>query len=144
MTDQSSAESTSDVEKRFAALCEQVCEAEGWRVLSGGAALEVRAEETGAWRRIDVECHEFEDEVLARMWTELGPAQPAETTLLTMALRLNFALPQAGIAIRDDVLVLYDAVLASDPDADELETALFYLAEAGESLARSLFGGDED
>ena len=70
---------TAEVEKRFRALCQQVCEAEGWRIADGGA-MEVQLGESGSWRSVGVECQEFGDEVLARIWTDLGPPSPNPTT----------------------------------------------------------------
>ena len=62
---------------------------------------------------------------------------------LNTALHLNFGLPHGALALKNDRLTMVDTLLAEEPDREEIQVSLLYLAEVSDRLEASLFGTDE-
>jgi hypothetical protein len=128
------------VEREFEAAVDAACKRQGWK--RERDEIEVALED-GRRQRVLLEPFEFEDEPLVRVISGIGPSDHIEPLHLTTALRLNYGLPHGALALRDNQLVLVDTLLGDEPDEDEIEAVVSYLAETADHFERTMFGTDE-
>ena len=126
--------------KDFLAVLDRVCSEHGWT--RDRYTLEVPVE-SGGRQTVLLDAFDFEDEELVRVASPIGPMELTDPLHMNTALRLNYGLPHGSLAMSEDRLVLVDTLLADEPDAEEIEAVIEYLAETAEYFERSIFGGDE-
>jgi len=124
----------------FARAVDAVCREQGWK--RDGATIELDTD-AGAARRVALEPIELDDELLVRVAAPVGPSAEVDALHLETALRLNYGLPHGALALHGEQLALVDMLLADDPDREEIEAVVRYLAEAAEQFERTIFGADE-
>jgi hypothetical protein len=128
------------VQGEFESVVEAVCTQQGWT--RDGEAIEVPLD-AGRRQIVRFEAFDFEGEALVRAASAIGPSEHIEPLHLITALRLNYGLPHGALALHGEQLVLVDTLMADDPDADEIEAVVGYLAETADHFERTLFGTDE-
>ena len=124
----------------FESVLTAVCSQRGWG--RAGDEIQVPTEE-GRAQLVWVEALEFEDDVLVRFASGIGPTEHIEPLHLNTALRLNYGLAHGALALRGEQLVMVDTVFEDSPDAEEIEAVVEYLAESADHFERTLFGTDE-
>ncbi len=127
-------------QSEFEAAVVAVCAEQGWQ--RDRDAIEVPLA-GGRHQRVSVEPFEFEGEELVRIASGIGPTEHIDPLHLNTALRLNYGLPHGALALRENQLVLVDTLLADEPDKEEIEAVVSYLAETADHFERTLFGTDE-
>lgn len=128
------------VEREFEAAVDAACAKQGWT--RDRDTIEVPLEQ-GRKQRVELEPFDFEGQALVRVVSGIGDTEHIETVRLISALRLNYGLPHGALALRGEQLVVVDTLMADDPDADEIESVVLYLAETADQFERTLFGTDE-
>lgn len=128
------------LDPEFEKVLAAVCEERGW---TRDKDTVVVPTEGGREQRVNVDAFEFEDEALVRFASGIGPTRHIESLHLTTALRLNYGLAHGALALRDEELVIVDTVLQDEPDAEEIDAVVEYLAEIADHFERTLFGTDE-
>ena len=127
-------------QSEFEAAVVAVCAEQGWQ--RDGDEIDVPLD-GGRHQRVLIEPFEFEGEQLIRVASGIGPSEHIEPLHLNTALRLNYGLPHGALALREDRLMLIDTMLADDPDPEEIEAVVSFLAETADHFERTLFGTDE-
>ena len=128
------------VHDEFLSVVDSVCSEQGWK--RDGDTLEIPID-SGRRQRVEIEEFDFEGDLLVRFASGIGPTEHIEPLHLNTALRLNYGLPYGALALREDQLVLVDTVFADDPDSEEIEAVVRYLAETADHFERTMFGTDE-
>jgi len=128
------------VQSEFFSVVDAVCSEQGWE--REGDTLELPIEGDRR-QQVELESFDFEGDALIRLASPIGPTEHIEPLHLNTALRLNFGLPYGAMALRRDQLVMVDTLTADDPDAEEIEAVVRYLAETADHFERTLFGTDE-
>jgi len=128
------------VEREFEAVVDAACASQGWS--RDGDTIEVPLDQ-GRKQRVELEDFDFEGEALVRVVSGIGDTEHIEPLRLISALRLNYGLPHGALAMRGEQLVVVDTLMAGDPDVDEIEAVVLYLAETADQFERTLFGTDE-
>lgn len=124
----------------FLAVVDKVCQAHGWT--RDRYTIEVPIED-GRRQTVTLDAFDFEDEELVRVASPIGPTEHIDPLHLNTALRLNYGLPHGALAMSEERLVLVDTLLADEPDAEEIEAVIEYLAETADYFERTMFGTDE-
>jgi len=124
----------------FLAVVDQVCQGQGWT--RDRYTIEVPID-GGRRQTVTLDAFDFEDEEHVRVVSPIGPTEHIDPLHLNTALRLNFGLPHGALAMAEDRLVLVDTMLADEPDAEEIEAVIEYLAETADHFERTIFGTDE-
>ena len=124
----------------FETALDGVCSQQGWTRASDEIEVPI---EGGRRQRVAIEDFEFEDELLVRLASPIGPTEHIDPLRLNTALRLNYGLPHGALALRGEQLVLVDTLLADEPDPEEIEAVVAYLAETADHFERTIFGTDE-
>ncbi len=127
-------------QSEFLSVVDAVCSEQGWK--RDGATLELPIE-GGRRQRVELEEFDFEGDPLVRLASAIGPSEHIEPLHLNTALRLNYGLPYGALALHRDRLVLVDTLTADDPDAEEIEAVIRYLAETADHFESTMFGSDE-
>ena len=128
------------IPEEFLAVVDAVCREQGWK----RERLRIEVPTDGGRRQtVTLEPLDFEDEELVRVASPIGPTTHIDPLHLNTALHLNYGLPHGALALRDDRLVLVDTLMADDPDTEEIEAVVGYLAETADHFERTLFGPDE-
>ena len=128
------------IESDFLAAVDRVCAANGWTRNRDEVVVPT---EDGRSQRVVLDAFQFEDEDLVRLASTIGPTEHIDPLHLNTALRLNFGLPHGALALHNEQLVLVDTVLEDEPDDEEIEAVLGYLAETADHFERTIFGTDE-
>ncbi len=128
------------VRERFDAAVERVCKAQGWDLSGDEIVLATDGERQ---QRVVFDPFDFEGEALVRFSSVIGPSEHIEPLHLNTALRLNYGLPHGALALRGEQLVLVDTLMVEDPDEEEIEAVVRYLAETADHFEATLFGPDE-
>lgn len=125
--------------KRFRAVCETVCQEQGWALQGNGVHVPL-PEDRG--QVVEIETFEHEDEALVRLTTVIGSAESLSKVRLQAALELNARLPHGAFAVRSGELVMTETLPLVDADAAELEASLRYLAITADRYEEQLFETD--
>ena len=124
----------------FLAVVDKVCKAQGWT--RDRYTIEVPID--GDRRQtVTLDAFDFDDEELVRVASPIGPTEHIDPLHLNTALRLNYGLPHGALAMAEERLVLVDTLLADEPDEEEIEAVIEYLAETADHFERTIFGTDE-
>jgi hypothetical protein len=126
--------------EEFMATLDKVCAELGWERTEDAVVVPL---EQGRHQRILLELFDFEEQALVRAYTYIGPVERIDPLRLNTALHLNFGLPHGALALKNDRLTMVDTLLAEEPDREEIQVSLLYLAELSDQLEASLFGTDE-
>ncbi|MCA9511290.1 MAG: hypothetical protein R3E88_08620 [Myxococcota bacterium] len=126
--------------KEFERAIDAVCDEQGWKRTRDEIEVPI---DGGRRQIVTLDAFEFDDEPLVRLASGIGPTEHIDPLHLNTALRLNYGLPHGALALRGDQLVLVDTLMADDPDREEIEAVLRYLAETADHFERTIFGTDE-
>lgn len=124
----------------FLAVVDQICQAQGWTRDRYTIVVPIDGDRH---QTVSLDAFDFEDEELVRVVSPIGPTEHIDPLHLNTALRLNYGLPHGALAMTEDRLVLVDTMLADEPDAEEIEAVIEYLAETADHFERTIFGTDE-
>jgi hypothetical protein len=124
----------------FGQLFGRVCQERGWELLPGGVRV---ACGDGRHQLVTLEFFESESEELVRLSTVIGAARRLDANRLASALRMNYHLAHGAFALKDDELVMTDALRLEDAGPAEIEASLGYLAETADYYERTIFDTDE-
>ncbi|MCG8587661.1 MAG: hypothetical protein MJE66_00025 [Proteobacteria bacterium] len=130
----------SDREQFFKRLDEACAGLPGWRREGHRLTL---ALEAGRHQSVEIEFMTFEQHERVRFYSEIGSVERIDPLRLTSALRLNFGLPYAALAVRDDTLVLVATASVTETAPRELEACARYLGEMADHFERTMYGPDE-
>ena len=125
----------------FARIAERVCRENGFALEPGGARVALRESRT---QLVAMEQFEYEDRERVRLWTRIGPEADIGHVRMEAALRVNARLPHGALGLRDESLILCHTLAVDEVGADELESALRFLAETADEYERTIFGTDEN